>query len=349
MSQLDRGPIFIVGAPRSGTTLLRYVLCSHPRIYIPPESNFIPRLLPRDPQRPLSPEDAIRAIEAILAYRTFFKDWGGEQPNPVTFVGNLPDLLPATLFDELYSAYAHQFGATRWGDKSPIYTMHVDAIARAFPTAQFVHIIRDARDVALSMRRTYRGARFFYIDVYYSARSWAERIRRASASGEKLGPLRYFELRYEDLAASPEPVIRDLCGFLGEDFEPAMTEPYKEARAHYHSKGIHAPTRQPLTTSRSGRWNKDMSPADQRLVQAVVGDLLRDHHYETLILGRLPLAERFRLGALWGKYQGIQAIRAALRAAGVFHPTWVLDGLLRVPTAMRKRSAITGSSRGSQA
>jgi hypothetical protein len=320
-------PIFVIGAPRSGTTLLRYVLCSHPRIHIPPESNFIPRFLGRIPRGEFKRPNAFRVLETMMTYRSFFEDWRGERLDPAGFLEGLPDLEASTIIDAVFSEYARQYGAERWGDKSPIYTMHVEAIARAFPTAQFIHIIRDGRDVALSMQQNYRGRRFFYIDVYYAARSWKRRVLHASAAGARLGPSRYLELKYEDLTASPETVIRGLCEFLGERFDPAMLQPSREAARHHHSRGIHAATREPLTTSRSGRWRSEMSLRDQRLVQAVAGDLLAAVGYEVARLGRMSLTERLRLAALWGKFSGVQAGRSALQAAGVFHPTSVLDRL----------------------
>jgi hypothetical protein len=318
-------PIFVIGAPRSGTTLLRYVLCSHPRIHIPPESNFIPRLLERRPSRESGRADAVRVLETMMTYRSFFKDWRGERPDPRGVLEGLPDLEPSTIISAVFSEYAGQYGAERWGDKSPIYTMHVDVLAHAFPAAQFIHIIRDGRDVALSMQRTYRGSRFFYIDVYYGARSWKKRVLHASAAGARLGPSRYLELRYEDLTANPETVIRDICEFLGEAYHPAMMHPSREAVRHHHSRGIHEATRKPLTTSRSGRWRTEMPLRDQRLVQAVAGDLLAAKGYEVAGLERMSITERLRLAALWGKFTGIQAGRSALQVAGVFHPTSVLE------------------------
>lgn len=321
------GPIFVVGAPRSGTTLLRYVLCSHPRIYIPPESNFIPRLLGRRPSRELDPADAVQLLRTLDTYRSFFRDWRAEPLHPKEVLERVPDRKPSSLVDAVFSEYARQYGAERWGDKSPIYTMHVDVLAEAFPTAQFIHITRDGRDVALSMQRTYRGRRFFYIDVYYAARSWKRRVVHASAAGTRLGASRYFQLRYEDLTASPETVIRSICAFLGEAFEPAMTEPNHEAVRHHHSRGIHAATREPLTTARSGRWRTEMPLEDQRLVQALAGDVLDHLGYELPALEGMSPRERLRLAALWGKYTLIQAGSRGLRGAGIFHPTAVLDRL----------------------
>jgi hypothetical protein len=326
---IHQRPIFVIGAPRSGTTLLRYVLCSHPRIHIPPESNFIPRLLGTRPDRALNRAEAMDLVETVLTYRSFFKDWRGERPDPTTLVDGLPDRTPSMIVDALFSEYARQFGAQRWGDKSPIYTMHVEVLARAFPTAQFIHVIRDGRDVALSMQENYQGARFFYIDVYYAARNWKTRVLHASSAGARLGSSRYFQLRYEDLTSNPEAVIRSMCRYLGESYDPAMTHPDREAVRHHHSRGIHAATRKPLTSGRSGRWRTEMPVPDHRLVQAVAGDLLAELGYEVPVLGRMSLRERARSAALWGKFTGIQAGRRALQAAGVFHPTSVLDGLRR--------------------
>jgi Sulfotransferase family len=318
-------PIFLIGAPRSGTTLLRYVLSSHPRIHIPPESNFIPRLLGKRSSRTLTRAEAVELVETVLTYRSFFKDWRGERPDPAALVTGLSEPTPSAIVDAIFSEYARQYGAGRWGDKSPIYTMHVGVLARAFPRAQFIHIIRDGRDVALSMQETYRGARFFYIDVYYAAMSWKKRVLSALGAGARLGPSRYFQLRYEDLTSNPEMVIRSLCRYLGESYEPAMTHPSREAVRHHHSRGIHAATRRPLTTSRSRRWRTEMPVEDQRLVHAVAGDLLAELGYDVPTRRWMSPAEYVRLAALWMKFTAIQAGRQALQEAGVFHPTSVLE------------------------
>jgi hypothetical protein len=320
-------PIFVVGAQRSGTTLLRYILCSHPRLYIPPESNFIPRFFQRRPRAPMQRQQAIDTLNGILTYRMFFRDWREDRPVPAAFVDSLPDATPATFLDALYSQYACRFGAERWGDKSPIYTVHLDLLAEIFPMAQFIHIIRDGRDVALSMMKAYQHARFFYVDIYFAAQSWKRRVHAASSAGRRLGAGRYLELRYEQLTANPEAMIREICEFLGEDYQPAMAEPDQEARAHHHSQGIHRATRQPLTTTSVGRWRTEMSQIDQRLFQTAAGDLLTELGYELASLGRMTWAERMRYGRLQVKYTAIEAGRRALQAAGVFHPTSLIAGL----------------------
>ena len=311
-------PIFIVGVHRSGTTLLRYMLCSHPRIYIPPESDFIPRFF-RRPQAPLERQQAMRVLETIFSSCRFVQEWQGERPDPTAFVASLPDLLPATFLDTLYRRYVSQFGAQRWGDKTPIYTSYMDLLAQLFPSAQFIHLIRDGRDVALSMIEKW-GKSERHIDLYFAARSWKRRLRQAFASATRLGRDRYYELRYEQLAADPEPWLREICSFLGEEYVPAMVEPHILGRERIRPDGFHAAVRQPPSTGRVARWRGEMSPADQRLFLAVAGDMLRQLGYETVALGPMPLSERARLTGLGIKFVVLQAGRRALQAVGVFHP-----------------------------
>jgi hypothetical protein len=316
---LAERPIFIVGVHRSGTTLLRYMLNSHPRIYIPPESDFFPRFFQRRPCTPMEREQAIRILDVVFDSYRFVGEWKGERPDPIAFVSSLPDLMPATFLDALYGQYAHQFEAERWGDKTPVYTSYMDLIAQMFPTAQFIHIIRDGRDVALSMVDKW-GKKEFHIDVYFAAQSWKRRLRQALASVTRLDPGRYYELRYEQLVADPEPLLREICGFLGEDYVLEMASPHLLGSERIPRDGFHAPVRQSPNTSRAGRWRREMSAADQRLVQRVAGDLLDELSYPLAELGNMSLMEWARFAVLAAKYQVLQAGRRVLQAAGLFHP-----------------------------
>jgi hypothetical protein len=235
-------------------------------------------------------------------------------------VDGLDPLTPASLIDAVYGRYARQYGASRWGDKSTIYPSWIELFVQIFPTCQIVHVIRDARDVVVSSIDAYRGPRFFYMDAYYASRMWRERLERGLDAGRRLPPDRYHEIRYEELTADPEGRLRELCGFLGEEFDPAMLSPSKEALKHYHSFGIHRRVTTEVTTARSGRWRKDLSPADQRLVQRVAGGLLAELGYPLEDLGVSRPAERLRAVGLRAKFGIADAIRRVLRAVGVFNP-----------------------------
>jgi len=320
MLSFEARPIFIVGVHRSGTTLLRYMLGSHSRIYIPPESDFIPYFFLRDPTAELSDKRIARMLDIIFERYRFAKEWQGDPPAPGQFIASLSGRTPAAFLDALYGAYARQYGAERWGDKTPIYASYLTLIHQIFPNAQFLHILRDGRDAALSMLDKYEREEF-HVDIFFAARNWVRRIRRAQRAGSRLGPDVYYELRYERLIQDPERELRAVCAFLGETFEPGMLEYHQVAReriaadSHFFSN-----VRNPPSHQRISRWRSEMSVEDQRLVQFVAGRLLTELDYSLVDLGPMPVSELVRMALLASKYAILQTGRRVLQAVGLFPP-----------------------------
>jgi hypothetical protein len=312
-------PIFVVGVHRSGTTLLRFMLNSNPRIFIPPESDFFPRFFGRRPHGLLSPQRVAWLLDVIFARYRLVKEWQGPPPDPDEFAAEMAEPTPAAFLDTLYRRYAQQHGAQRWGDKTPIYTSYMDLLATIFPSAQFVHIIRDGRDVALSVLDKW-GEKEIHVDPYFAARNWRRRIGQALASGARLGPECYYELRYEALVEDPEGELRPLCQFLGEHFVPAMARPQRLGRQLFAADDFHAPVRKPPSTARVGRWQREMPLADLRLFQRVAGSLLRQLGYEVTDAGPMPAGEQLRFALLAAKYITLQTGRRVLQALGLMPP-----------------------------
>lgn len=318
MSRVER-PIFIIGVHRSGTTLLRYMLNSSPRIYIPPESDFIPYFFLRDPMAKLSEKRLAHILQTIFTRYRFVREWQGEPPDASAFLEAMPSRTPAGLLTALYRTYADQHGAVRWGDKTPIYTSYVDLIHRMFPQAQFVHIIRDGRDVGLSMLDKW-GQKEFHIDLYFTARNWVKRIRQAQTAGARLGPNLYRELRYERLVQYSERELQSLCDFLGETYVPEMAQPHILGRERISAGGFSDPVRHPPNTRRVERWRQEMSAVDQRLFQRVTGTLLNELGYPIVDLGRMSPQEQARFAAMGVKYQALQTGRRVLQIMGLVPP-----------------------------
>jgi hypothetical protein len=317
MSRIER-PIFIIGVHRSGTTLLRYMLNSSPRIYIPPESDFIPRFFGRDPVGELSEPRIAAILATVFAKYRLVKEWQGDPPSAESFLQAMPARTPAAFLDTLYRTYARQYGAVRWGDKTPIYASYVDLIHQIFPRAQFVHIIRDGRDVALSMFD--KWGHEIHIDVYFTARNWVRRIHQAQVAGARLGPDLYYEMRYEDLVQDPEAQLQPLCKYLGEPYLLEMANPHHLGRERIEPDSFHAAIRQPPSTARIGRWQQEMSEADRRLFQRIAGPLLDGLGYETPDRGAMSPAEIARFVTLGAKYAILQAGRSVVQAAGLLPP-----------------------------
>jgi hypothetical protein len=312
-------PIFIVGVHRSGTTMLRYMLNSHPRIYIPPESDFIPRFFKHQPTKNLGTAEIRRILKIIFTRYRFVREWSAEVPAFDKFIEQLPARTPAAVLEKLYRDYATQNGAVRWGDKTPIYSSYLPLIHEILPTVQFIHLIRDGRDVALSMLDTW-GTRDFHIDIYFTARNWVRRTCQAQTAGALLGSNHYFELRYEKLVSNPVSELHQLCNFLGETFLPEMAEPQRLARREIESGSFHNAVRNPPTTTRVARWQTEMSPADLRLFQHVAGHLLQTLNYPLREYDPMSARERTRYTALKTKYVTLQAGRRILQALGIYPP-----------------------------
>jgi hypothetical protein len=312
-------PFFIVGVHRSGTTLLRYMLSSHSRLYAPPESDFIPRFFLGRPHDALSEADVAGLLDVIFTEYRFVRDWQGERPSPTAFFRDMTTSTPAAFLDLLYTRYAAQNGAARWGDKTPIYASYIPLLHALFPQAQFIHIIRDGRDVALSMLDKW-GEKEMHVDLYFAARNWTRRIRQAQAAGRRLGPDQFHRLYYEDLVRDPEAELRAICAFLGEQLEEQMLAHHRLAQRKEDAGGFHEAVRRPPSTQRIGRWRREMATADLRLFQRVAGPLLPELGYDLADVGEMSGREHGRYLFLAAKYHLLQAGRRVLQAAGLKPP-----------------------------
>ena len=262
-------PFFIVGAGRSGTTLLRLMLDAHPRLAIPPESHFVVGL-----QRRFGDVPGPEAVEALLAHPRF-REWALDPGRVRRTLGARAPASWAELFDAAFSLYAAQHGKARWGDKTPDYARHLAKVRRIFPDARFVHLIRDGRDVAASLARVpwYRGS------VARAAHDWVKSVRRARTAGLRRDE--YLEVRYEDLVADPETALRRVCAHLGEEWSEAMLdypdragEKVPERRSVWHER-----TRRPVSDERVGAWRRELTPSDLWTFERVAGDLLDELGY----------------------------------------------------------------------
>jgi hypothetical protein len=270
----DQPPFFIVGADRSGTTMLRLMLNRHPELAIPPESHFLIPLLQAFPvDRSLSPEQARHAVSVITRHPRF-ATW---KTTAEVLEEELTSLDTATLGSLIDTAFRLEIAATgkrRWGDKTPGYARAIADLGRLFPEAVFIHVVRDGRDVSLSLReRTWHGW-----TEYQRACYWADTVRTAESLGRRLGPSRYLTVQYRDLVLDPEWSVREVCKFLQVDFTDAMIGFYEDAFEHLadfeRTSGIHAKLGRQPRASDVDRWKNESSSWRIFLFEAVAGPAL---------------------------------------------------------------------------
>lgn len=303
---------FFVGRGRSGTTLLLAMFDSRSDMAVPYESRFAVSM-GRAPARYEAQGSFHRGrFLEDLTVIDGFQAWD----LPVHLVREeLEAAPPATLPDALravYRAYARAQGKPRYAEKSPGYVMHIPLLARMFPEARFVHIIRDGRDVALSYRASSWGTN----DIAESAYYWRRFVKEGRRAGRLLGAARYREVRYERLVEEPSEVVEELCDFLDLTFEPAMLRYFERAGSVLGKidgpwQGAHANLVRPPTKGMRD-WRREMAPEDRLLFEALAGDLLVELGYP-VTAERIPPAVRLEAGRRWSV---VQARRVRGRVAG---------------------------------
>jgi hypothetical protein len=286
-------PVFVLGVRRSGTTLLRVILDRSPGIAIPDESHFVPQLAHRH-RTPVGIDDFVDDLRRLRTLATW--GIGADDVAPLLRSG----MTTGEAIGAVFAAYAGKNGKPRWGDKTPAYMRHLSLLERLFPDALYVHLIRDGRDCALSFlgmpddapTRTWAHPE----DVVGFACQWVSEVGAARALGRRVGPSRYHELRYEELVADPERVVRAVCGFAGIDFEPGMLEP-GEVEPALAAKPHHR--RLSERPSRGRDWRSEMSADDVRAFETIAGELLAELGYEVTDRSAARAGARARLALGW--------------------------------------------------
>jgi hypothetical protein len=278
---------FIVGLGRSGTTLLRLMLDAHPALAIPPETQFIPAVAKACQMAPDPRQAFLQALTAAFTWTDFHL--AVEQLQSRIADSDPFDLTAA--LRAFYTLYAERFGKQRWGDKSG-YLWGMVLIQKLIPEARFIHLIRDGRDVALSIKDLWWGPN----SIEEAAEHWQAGIQKARRQSADLRF--YMEVRYEDLLLDPERQLRQICDFVELDWHPAMLGYYRNAEnrlaeftaildpsAHRittaeERRHIHAHVSQPPQTSLIGKWQRALSATQKQNFARIAGAMLREFGYD---------------------------------------------------------------------
>jgi len=305
-------PIMVIGCPRSGTTLLQLMLHAHPRIAIPPENRFV---LPAYHHRRRfgdlrEPANRRRLAEWLVrGPKTKFASFGLDPDRMVEQIVAGPPTVGSALAT-VFRAYAARFGKPRWGDKRPSYVTNLEIVSQLYPAAQFVHIIRDGRDCVASLK----GKWWHHGGSYQAVSRWAQAVDHGARAARRLGPDTFYELRYEDLVRDPERELAALCGFLGEDYHPAMAEPARIAPLVPSTRSRdHALTRGSVTGSRIGSFAHRLEPWEVSLCEAVLAGRLRSHGYQLSGAPPPPVAVRLRYEKVALRHRFAEPRRLAVR------------------------------------
>lgn len=272
-------PVFVVGCPRSGTTMLQLMLHSHPRIAVPPETRYlIPAYLRRRSFGDMRLAQRRRALAEWVAgdRTTKFKELKIDKDEYVRQAVEGPGSLGSVL-GLTFKMYADRFGKVRWGDKRPSYVKQIDYLLRMFPDAQFIHLIRDGRDCVASLKEM----PWYAHNSFHAVSTWAEAIDAGVKLRRTMPEDAYYELRYEDLTDDPSTELKKLCVFLEEDFDPAMISPREAASVAVPAHKVwHSNTHSDVTRARVGTWANRLDAWEVSLCEQVLGERLAANGYE---------------------------------------------------------------------
>ncbi len=217
-----------------------------------------------------------RLIDSLLAERWFkrsnkFNDFRTSREE---IVAHITKRTFAGVLDAIFSLFAGKLGLHRWGDKTPGYIHHMEIIYELFPEAQYVYLVRDGRDVALSLRHINFGPK----NMFCAAQDWAETVRAGDRFAESLpaGKLIYFT--YEKMIADPTGTFRNLAEFLQIDLDETLS----------HRLAHDLPAK--IKSGNSDKWRTAFSPKQLAAYDRIAFNELNKHGYDTCVTQAAPPA-----------------------------------------------------------
>jgi hypothetical protein len=278
------GPVFVIGHARSGTSLLCSLMRRYLQISFGTESQFLMRVYRELPRYgDLRNERHLRRLVDDMSRERCFERWTMKfgfvlDKERVIQEASRGGRNYASVLHATFSQLAAYLGMERWGDKTPEYLHNLPVLLSLFPNAQFVHIVRDGRDVALSTFKMYFGAS----NAYRAAADWRRAILRINEFCSSLTTQQVLTIHYERLLEEPAETMGGLIDFLGirnrGALQPVIVDDIP----------------QQVRQDNSGKWEQAMTMADQRMYEAIAGDELRALGYPTphRVERQLTVAER---------------------------------------------------------
>lgn len=276
--------VFLVGSPRSGTTMLKRMINAHPWVAITRETHWIPRFYEK--KKGVTEEGLVteKLVEYLFEHRRF-DQMKIKRSALLKLVKEQPEATYASLVSQIFDNYGRRKKKPLVGDKTPTYVRKLPVLHKLWPEARIVHLIRDGRDVWLSMknwRMAHKAAGKFNswkIDpLVTTAFWWKALVAMGRSDGNVLGKDLYYDLKYEDLIAHPDVECKKLAGFLGLPHVEAM-ERYYEGRTQLGEQLSTNAAWLPPTPGRRD-WRTQMESHDIEKFEAATGNLLDELGYE---------------------------------------------------------------------
>jgi hypothetical protein len=281
-------PVFIVGAPRSGTTLMAVLLDRHSKIAIGPETQFFTEFIPQN-WTGKTPETHEQLVDSALAFKRI-ADFNFDREQLLNHFRNYELTLP-NLLRSIIEVHAIRTSKWRPGEKSPHHLQHIPIILHHFPDAKVICVLRDGRDVVRSLLDTPwaipnnpRRLRLFCI-------RWNDAAEQTLYYQKTLSPDRFMTVKFEDILRQPRSKLEQICAFLGEEFELTQLEPAQPSNViPGWEKQWKSKASEMLDPGRIEAWRKSADQKQIWVMNSMMGNMLERMGYvDTKLEGCPPL------------------------------------------------------------
>jgi len=268
---------FIIGRPRSGTTLLRTLFDAHPNVIIPLESQIIKLLYEKYGNKKSWDESQLRTLLEDIKKEWKFDTWNVDEErlekDILDCVGETPLKQIIRVIYRNYISHFEKKEILLFGDKNPEYSLYIDILIKNFPEAKYIYITRDYRDQILS----YMKFDFSYPIIPLIAYRWKKSVQKV-LKVQKKNTVSFFTVRYEDLVETPAKYMEEACHFLGIDFDPSILDFHKSAWENFGTKAqqelkqkYHKDLFRPIDKKSVGLWKTKMKTNDIKVADMIVG------------------------------------------------------------------------------
>ena len=271
-------PIFIVGMPRSGTTLLTTILSAHPRIAISPESHFLTYWVPTCRYLELNKTEDFRQFWQILSQSQRFSYFDIDSDKALTNILAKGTPSAATIFTGWLETYAERCHKPRWGEKTPLHYQHLAQLLDWFPNAQVLWMLRDPRAVTASLLTMPWASNY----VHIHAEQWQQSTQLYTQQWQ--ADPRVKLVRYEDLVQRTDHTLVGIFKFLNEDYpEGLLAQRSTQSVPTVNREGwalAHLnQTLQPVDATALNRWQQQLWPAHVAIVNSLTNKLQQRYGY----------------------------------------------------------------------
>lgn len=263
-------PFFITGVQRSGTTLLSFLLGNHPDLYMNTYSIAFRLIHGLKTSYQYAHGTHLHLSDKDILKQLIEQDYKGRlaellDVEHIDQYDSTQHLIQASIQKKLKEHHKHV-----WGDKSPGLQYYLQELLLLVPNAKILHIVRDGRATANSLhRRAHKNLRL-------SAQDWVDINLLALQHQQLLGKERFKIVRYEDILEKTEESMRDICTFLGLDFNPLVLDPSQ----HQKTKGDRAYVQKKLNTDVIHRYREQLKPMQISAIERIQGPLLLKLNYQ---------------------------------------------------------------------